>query len=1707
MKEIKSIYNLIVTRYKKIINIVLILVLVVTSFILLIPPKQVSADWWGSLWRYRKPIEIKYSESTPLYDYQVLIDDFDTATLVTAGKLQSDCDDIRFADLSGNELSYWIESGCNTSTTDIWVKVNKIKRPANTIYMYYGNSSANAGASGDDTFMFFEDFDGETISSLESDGWVKNYGTDLGYASAPSYSIVSGELFMDNNYGYGSSAYFTYDGNWENFILHGKAKQTAYYIANYTATGISFRTVSNPTENAHPTPRWGASFEGASTEFFHGNDQGASANGTGTFSQSIWYDIKIVAAPTNSKFYLDGSLMSTVTDSSNSGGVGFSQYEAEAYYDDVFIRQYAATEPTIGDPQTEEISKSTSLHLSFDEGYGTTAYNRVGTSVKKDPVGYWKFDEGALNQCSGGTNDVCDETLNGNDGSENGTMTDGDWVDGVHGKAIDLDGTDDYISITDPADGSLDMGTADFTMMTWVKGGSGMNTGRAISKRDGNTGYELVPRNDVVSVQLGDGTDYFHEDIGSTTITDSVWHHIAASIDRTNEIITVYVDGVEDGTYDFSGDNVDSVDNSANIQFGNYGAGYFQGQLDETKIYNYKLSSTDIWNEYQSTNGHLMNMDPTTDWVSGVATQTGLTEYGKALDFDGSNDYVSFGDPINGSLDFGTGDFTLSAWINTSSSVTQYIICKKATSGAGYDFYVDSSGRIYARASDASDTFSRASTGAYNDGNWHHITMVADKSDTLSIYVDGTLDNGTGTGTWANVGDVNTTEPFNVGYRANGTAYPFVGQIDEVKVYPYARSTAEVQMDFASAHAPEGVAVIQGTADTTTGNDPVMHLKMDEGLGTSVYDSSGSGNHGVMTNMDSATDWVNGKFGKGLDFDGSNDYVDFGPFNGSGLGAGTIGAWVKTTVSLTNARVLEMGTTTDRVGILMDVNGKGVLYSLDASSVEINLISAKSINDGNWHYISGIWSDLGAYLYIDGVLENSITGDKTNILNASSIAYIGEYVGGGNYYWNGQIDDVKIYNYARSTRQIHEDMMNSPVAYWKFNEGYGTTAHDEKGNSDGTLTNMDAATDWVTGMFGKALTYDYSNDYVNIPDPTSGALDFGTTSFTTQAWVKLGSGESGYVFAKQPAAPCSPSTCASYRLIISGGNAICVYYSSSQNAVTGTVTIDDDQWHHIVCKREISGTDSIVSLYIDGELDEQETFATIRDVSNSSPLRIGTNGDLLTSFFPGEIDEVKIYNYALNEDEIKAEYLSPVTAPKFEGTSVKYGDSNDDPVSMPDPVSWWKMDEATGTGASVFDSGSAENTGTMTNMESEDWVQGKIGKALSFDGTNEYVNMGNSSTMNPTSAMSITGWVKYDSYAGTQAENWIIGRDAAGVRAYALGVQELFSNRLELQINGAATIRDVGGTEISVGEWYHVAVTGDSTNGWIMYINGNRKASASWSAPASVSENTYLGRRGYSAAEGYTDGTIDNFKIYNVALTPAQVAWEYNKGKPIFHLKMDQNDFLSCSGSTEDVCDSGPFSLHGTSNGTMTIADWVDGKFNNALDFDGSDDYVDIGDTTILDGLNSVSFGLWFNGDSYSTALNDVRSPISKGSLAGAGTNTIYMYNENSNLSCGVETKGGISGTSVSLSSFPAGSWYHIECTWASGEGTKMYINGVLQSTGTARTGTIINTTHSLMIASSNCTYENNWDGKLDDVRIYNYPLTSSQILQVYNNSAIRFGD
>jgi hypothetical protein len=154
----------------------LILLVAIFVFFYCVFPVFLMGGWLFA-WNYRKALTINNtSNSNSLTDYQVLTT-LDTQSLISSGKMRSDCGDIRFTDSDGQtQLNYWIESGCNTSSTKIWVKVPSIPASSSKIiYFYYGNPSATSASNGTNTFDFFDDCE----SGSATDKWQVAFGSPI----------------------------------------------------------------------------------------------------------------------------------------------------------------------------------------------------------------------------------------------------------------------------------------------------------------------------------------------------------------------------------------------------------------------------------------------------------------------------------------------------------------------------------------------------------------------------------------------------------------------------------------------------------------------------------------------------------------------------------------------------------------------------------------------------------------------------------------------------------------------------------------------------------------------------------------------------------------------------------------------------------------------------------------------------------------------------------------------------------------------------------------------------------------------------------------------------------------------------------------------------------------------------------------------------------------------------------------------------------------------------------------------------------------------------------------------------------------------------------------------------------------------------------------------------------------------------------------
>jgi hypothetical protein len=135
-----------------------ILFFAITAAFLLAGFNRISAQCLPG-WSHFMPVTVSAPGNPGLLTNFQAVLSVNTATLVAGGQMQANGDDIRFVDSLCNPIPYYIESGMNTATTKIWVKIPWVPAGVSThVYMYFGNPAATPASNGDQVFLFFDDF-------------------------------------------------------------------------------------------------------------------------------------------------------------------------------------------------------------------------------------------------------------------------------------------------------------------------------------------------------------------------------------------------------------------------------------------------------------------------------------------------------------------------------------------------------------------------------------------------------------------------------------------------------------------------------------------------------------------------------------------------------------------------------------------------------------------------------------------------------------------------------------------------------------------------------------------------------------------------------------------------------------------------------------------------------------------------------------------------------------------------------------------------------------------------------------------------------------------------------------------------------------------------------------------------------------------------------------------------------------------------------------------------------------------------------------------------------------------------------------------------------------------------------------------------------------------------------------------------------------
>lgn len=358
-------------------------------------------SWNDSNWLYRKSVSVANAGGTTLTNEDVLIE-VDTATLISASKLQADCDDFRFIDSDdSSSLTYWIEGECNTDHTQIWVRIPSLDAAGTTIYMYYGNDSAvNAEASWTGNFIL-----PSTSLSCPTD-WTRYTAMDnrFPYGSATAETTGGGGTHIHAQTSCNSTSILstshahkdsgTYVTGCQTNHTHNTLKvdidsaaeqlppyQTAYYCSNTDLEAVSTLPLffdSAPSANWTQFNTWNDTFIYGGTT----SDTGGTATHTHTTSGGYGTSAMVGTTIERNKHtsgIQQGSYL-THSHSSQSGTTGTAS-NLPAYLE---VPLYTTSESTLSDQPIAMSTQSPPLGWTrvtdFDNQYIKVASSYNGTS-------------------------------------------------------------------------------------------------------------------------------------------------------------------------------------------------------------------------------------------------------------------------------------------------------------------------------------------------------------------------------------------------------------------------------------------------------------------------------------------------------------------------------------------------------------------------------------------------------------------------------------------------------------------------------------------------------------------------------------------------------------------------------------------------------------------------------------------------------------------------------------------------------------------------------------------------------------------------------------------------------------------------------------------------------------------------------------------------------------------------------------------------------------------------------------------------------------------------------------------------------------------------------------------------------------------------------------------------------------------------------
>src|SRR3989339_284050 len=316
----------------------------------------------------------------------------------------------------------------------------------------------------------------------------------------------------------------------------------------------------------------------------------------------------------------------------------------------------------------------------------------------------------------------------------------------------------------------------------------------------------------------------------------------------------------------------------------------------------------------------------------------------------------------------------------------------------------------------------------------------------------------------------------------------------------------------------------------------------------------------------------------------------------------TISAWLNPTTAIATKAIAVKN---NEIRLVTDGSGDPVCQIHNGTAWQTGATSTAGLALNSWQYVTCTYDRSNIKIYINGVLQATQAMSNVDIQDTANDWQIGKDGSAVYGMYKGSIDDIRIYNYARTQAQIAWDYSRgAPALRWKLDENAGATAYDALKIKNGTITGADWTGSADQCKFGYCLDFvSTSSDNVSIGN--TARTDIRTASF----WAKPDS-------ITQSILELSATDAVSLTdgaVTVGGFGTETIYVDGRQ-----TTAFPDTSWH-------------LITVVSDADI-----------TANATVL-----GKVSATYFDGLIDEVQLYNYVPTTAQIKQWYN--------EGSAVRFG--------------------------------------------------------------------------------------------------------------------------------------------------------------------------------------------------------------------------------------------------------------------------------------------------------------------------------------------------------------------------------------------------------------------------------------------------------------------